>query len=108
MNFFVGNYFINQKAHPKSEKEGDEVFDDESKDRCHIQKGAKAVTLNNGNHGGEDHTDEEKSSRQKNHEKIKGLSAKDVPSFLNLKDNIEGCPQRTEYPGGGPHQSPYT
>ena len=33
MNFLVGNDLVDQKTHPKSEEEGNEVFQDESNDR---------------------------------------------------------------------------
>jgi hypothetical protein len=36
MDFLVGNDLIDDKAHPKSEEEGDEVFQDESNDRSQL------------------------------------------------------------------------
>jgi hypothetical protein len=40
MDFPIGNDFVNQETHPESEKQGDEIFQDESNDRYHIQKEA--------------------------------------------------------------------
>jgi hypothetical protein len=56
LDFPIGNDFVNQKAHPKSEEEGNDVFQDESKGRSQRQKRAKTVTLNEGDSGCEDHT----------------------------------------------------
>ena len=93
LNFFVGDDFVNQKTHPERKEEGNEIFQDESNDRTQIQKRAKTVALDQSNHGGEHHTDEEKSPCQKDHEKIDGLSAKDASTLLNLKDNVQGSSQ---------------
>jgi hypothetical protein len=36
MDFLVGDDLVNQKTHPKSEEEGDEVFQNESNDRSQL------------------------------------------------------------------------
>jgi hypothetical protein len=108
MDFPIGNDFVNQKTHPKSEKVGDEVFQDESNNRDHIQKGAKTVTLDKGDHGGEHHTEEEKGPCQKDHEKIDSFPAKDASTLFDLKNDVQRYPQGAEYPCGGPHQPPDT
>jgi hypothetical protein len=93
LDFLVGNDFVNQETHPKSEEERDKVFQNESNDRDHVQKGAKTVTLDNRDHGGEHHTGEKKGPCQNNHEKIDSLSAKDTATLVSLKNHIQSCPQ---------------
>jgi len=93
MDFLIRNDFVNQKTHPKSEKEGDEIFQDEPNDRYHIEKRTKTVTLDKGDPRGKQHTDEQKSPSQKNHEKIDSLPTKDASTRFNLKDDIQGCSQ---------------
>jgi hypothetical protein len=90
-DFLIRNDFVNQKRHPKSEKEGDEIFQDEPNDRHHIEKRPNAVTLDKGDPRGNQHTDEQENSNQENHEKIDSLPTKDASTRLNLKDDIQGC-----------------
>jgi len=60
------------------------------------------VALDEGNRAGKRHTYNQEDSCQKDHEKIDSLPMEDTLTFLDLKDNIEDCPQRTEHPSGGP------
>jgi hypothetical protein len=67
MDFSIGNDFVNQKAHRKSEEEGNEIFQNKSKGRFHIEKKAETITLKKGDPRAEHHTHEEKDPCQKDH-----------------------------------------
>ena len=56
INLFVGDDFANQKGYTKGEEERNEIFQDKSGDRFHIQERAKMVALYKGNRGGKPHT----------------------------------------------------
>jgi len=105
MDFPVRNDLINQKTHPESEEEGDEVFQDKLDDWTQIEKRTQTITLDEGDGRGKQQGREEKKPCQKDHEKINGFPPENPSPFLSLKDNVQGCPQGAEDPGGGPDQS---
>jgi len=92
--FFNGGDLVNQEKHAKRKKEGNEVFQDGLKDEADIQGKLESITLEEGNHGAEGHTHQQKRSRHKEHEKIDGPSPQKTSISFDAKDNIEGAAQR--------------
>ena len=56
VNYFIRDDLIDHKEHPKSEKEGEEIFQEKSDDQSHAHEKTEIESMEVGGHRGNTHT----------------------------------------------------